>query len=206
MPTTLHRVWHGDGVQAGGTKCQFAKAVAKALSRFGYYHLEVSELKSLGTGQISDRIGYYGENLADFIAWTKSDPEGTAIYETILPRCGSCSPRWNQLLSRRPDQTNRVWHSTSGTTGLHNSTGYERRNHVYPWHALHLKRAPQAGGSVHRRARNRTASSSSPMANRKICRSRLSANGAGTRPKSCSRRTRHLSSIFSKICSPQSRW
>jgi predicted ATPase len=85
MPTTLHRVWHGaPGIHALAPNVRFAKAVAKALSRFGYYHLEVSELKTLGTGQDTDRVGYYGEGLPDFIAWTKSDPERTPIYESVV--------------------------------------------------------------------------------------------------------------------------
>jgi hypothetical protein len=85
MPTTLHRVWHGaTGVHPLAPNVRFAKAVAKALSRFGYYHLEVSELKALGTGQDTDRVGYYGEGLPDFVAWIKSDPERTPIYEAIM--------------------------------------------------------------------------------------------------------------------------
>ena len=84
MPTILHRVWHSaPGVNSQAPNVKVAKAVAQALSRFAYYHLEVSELKSLGIGQDSDRIGYYGEGLPEFIAWTKS-PEHTPIYEKIL--------------------------------------------------------------------------------------------------------------------------
>ncbi len=83
-PTTLHRVWHSaPGVHPQSPNVRYAKAVAKALSRFGYYHLEVSELKGLGTGQDTDRVGYYGEGLPDFIAWAKSDPERT-IYESVV--------------------------------------------------------------------------------------------------------------------------
>lgn len=84
MPTVLHRVWHGEGVKAEAPNVRLAKAVAKALSRFGYYHLEVSELKALGTGQPINRIGYYGENLPDFVAWAKSDPDYSTLYQTIL--------------------------------------------------------------------------------------------------------------------------
>jgi len=83
-PTTLHRVWHSaPGVHPQSPNVRYAKAVAKALSLFGYYHLEVSELKGLGTGQDTDRVGYYGEGLPDFIAWAKSDPERT-IYESVV--------------------------------------------------------------------------------------------------------------------------
>jgi len=83
-PTTLHRVWHSaPGVHPQSPNVRYAKAVAKALSRSGYYHFEVSELKGLGTGQDTDRVGYYGEGLPDFIAWAKSDPERT-IYESVV--------------------------------------------------------------------------------------------------------------------------
>jgi predicted ATPase len=99
MPTILHRVWHGEGVKPEAPNVRFAKAVAKALSRFGYYHLEVSELKSLGTGQPSNRIGYYGENLADFIAWTKSDPEGTSIYAAILAEMRQLLPSLESIIA-----------------------------------------------------------------------------------------------------------
>ena len=84
MPSILHRVWHGDGVRNEAPNVRFAKAVAKALLSFGYYHLEVGELKELGTGQDVDRIRYRGEGLPDFIAWTKSDPEAASVYEGIL--------------------------------------------------------------------------------------------------------------------------
>jgi predicted ATPase len=106
MPTILHRVWHGDGVRQEAPNVKFAKTVAKALSRFGYYHLEVSALKSLGTGQLSDRIGYNGQNLADFIAWTKSVPEGTAIYETILAEMQQLLPLLESIIvaQTRSDQ------------------------------------------------------------------------------------------------------
>src|SRR5260370_8091164 len=84
MANILNRVWHSaPGVNSQAPNVKVAKAVAQALSRFAYYHLEVSELKSLGIGQDSDRIGYYGEGLPEFIAWTKS-PEHTPIYEKIL--------------------------------------------------------------------------------------------------------------------------
>ena len=124
MPTTLHRVWHGQGVHQDAPNVRFAKEVARALSRFGYYHLEVSELKTLGAGQLASRIGYYGENLADFIAWTKSDPAsrrfddnqvvdltsgpepnaqpirpGSVIYETILREMQQLLPSLESMIS-----------------------------------------------------------------------------------------------------------
>lgn len=106
MPTILHRVWHGDGVQSEAPNVRFAKAVAMALSRVGYYHLEASNLKSLGSGESSDRIGYYGENVADFIAWTKSDTAHNAIYEAILAEMRQLLPPLESMIvtQTRTDQ------------------------------------------------------------------------------------------------------
>ncbi|HEV2961944.1 MAG TPA: ATP-binding protein [Candidatus Angelobacter sp.] len=99
MPTVLHRVWHGSpGVNAVAPNVKFARAVAQALSRFGYYHLEVSELKSLGIGQESERIGYYGQGLPEFIAWTKSDPEHTPIYQEILAEMRELVPSLESII------------------------------------------------------------------------------------------------------------
>jgi len=68
-PTLLHRVYHNHpSIHHNAPNVAFAKDVARALNRIGYYHLSVSELKSLGTGQPWDRIGYYGNRLPDFIA------------------------------------------------------------------------------------------------------------------------------------------
>ncbi len=98
MPTMLHRVWHSvPGVNPHAPNVKFARAVAQSLSRFGYYHLEVSELKSLGIGQDSDRIGYYGEGLPEFIAWTKS-PEQTPIYESILAEMRELFPSLESII------------------------------------------------------------------------------------------------------------
>ena len=84
-PTLLHRVHHNHpSVARNAPNVVFAKAVARVLNRFGYYHLSVSELKSLGTGQPLDRIGYYGNRLPDFIAWTKFEEANVPIYEQIL--------------------------------------------------------------------------------------------------------------------------
>ncbi|NQU20005.1 MAG: AAA family ATPase [Candidatus Nealsonbacteria bacterium] len=83
-PTILNRVWHNDSrVTLDAPGPRFARAVAKALSSFGYYHLEVSSLKALGEGQPWNRIGYRGEHLPDFLAWLKSHPEEPA-YAAIM--------------------------------------------------------------------------------------------------------------------------
>ena len=106
MPTILHRVWRGEVQRPEAPNVRFAKAAAKALSRFGYYHLEVSELKSLGTGERADRIGYYGENLADFFAWAKSEPEGAGTYAAILDEMRKLLPSLESIIvtQARPDR------------------------------------------------------------------------------------------------------
>jgi hypothetical protein len=99
MPTVLHRVWHHErGVNPQVPNVQFARAVATAISRFGYYHLEAGELKSLGTGQHMDRIGYYGESVPDFLASVKSDPERAFIYEKILAEMRELLPTLDSII------------------------------------------------------------------------------------------------------------
>lgn len=98
MPSILHRVWHGDVVRSEAPNVRFARAVAKALSSFGYYHLEVGALKELGTGQAVDRIRYRGEGLPDFIAWTKSAPDGTPVYEAILAEMRQLLPSLESII------------------------------------------------------------------------------------------------------------
>lgn len=98
MPTTLHRVWHGMGVADQAPNVRFARSVAKALSSFGYYHLEVGELKELGTGQTSDRIRYRGEGLPDFMAWTRSETAGAPVYEQILSEMRQLLPSLEDIV------------------------------------------------------------------------------------------------------------
>lgn len=96
-PTILNRVWHSDPrVRAAAPGPSFAKAVAQSVSRFGYYHLEAADLKALGTGQTSDRIGYNGERLPDFIAWAKS--EAADVYHTILKQMQELLPSLEDIL------------------------------------------------------------------------------------------------------------
>jgi predicted ATPase len=84
-PTILNRVIHRVvGINLEAESVRFAAAAARTLSRTGYFHLEVSQLKRPGGGQSWDRIGYYGDRLPDFIGWIKSTAEGVPIYEAIL--------------------------------------------------------------------------------------------------------------------------
>ena len=68
--------------------------------------MEVSELKSLGTGEPANRIGYYGENLADFFAWAKSEPEGAGTYAVILDEMRKLLPSLESIIvtQARPDR------------------------------------------------------------------------------------------------------
>jgi hypothetical protein len=103
--TILNKVWHlGPGIDPDAAAVQFTKEVARALSRFAYYHLETSELKSLGDGQAWDRIEYYGGRLPDFIAWTKSDPDGMPIYDKILAEMRELLPGLQAILVTQTDR------------------------------------------------------------------------------------------------------
>ncbi|WP_165232856.1 AAA family ATPase [Aquisphaera insulae] len=83
-PTLLNRVHRKDPrIHADSLNVAFALVVARALNNFGYYHLVVSALKSNGTGQPWNRIGYYGDRLPDFLAWAKSSEENVPYYERI---------------------------------------------------------------------------------------------------------------------------
>jgi predicted ATPase len=82
-PSLLHKVWRDKVAAPGHPNVKMTKAVARSLSSVGYFHLEVSELKSLGTGQQIDRIDYYGGRLPDFIASLKSTPEHVRAYQAI---------------------------------------------------------------------------------------------------------------------------
>lgn len=82
--TLLNRAHRGyPAIHMSAPRAIFAKEVARSLNRFGYYHLSAPELKSLGTSQSWDRIGYYGDRLPDFIAWAKSSEGVSPIYEQI---------------------------------------------------------------------------------------------------------------------------
>ncbi|MBI4609674.1 MAG: AAA family ATPase [Candidatus Rokubacteria bacterium] len=97
-PTTLNQVWHRDPrVRQTAAGPLFARDVAEVLSRFGYFHLEASELKSLGTGQSWERIGYNGDRLPDFIAWAKGEP-GAKVYESILMQMRELLPELEDIL------------------------------------------------------------------------------------------------------------
>lgn len=97
-PSILHKVRRSAGIDPNATNVQMAKAVAGALSRVGYYHLEVSELKSLGSGQSTDRIDYYGGRLPDFLAGLRSMPEHAATYESIRSGLGELLPGLDSIL------------------------------------------------------------------------------------------------------------
>jgi predicted ATPase len=98
-PTLLNKVYRKDqGVGHDAPNVRFARDVARSLNRFGYYHLTVSELKTLGTGQNWDRIGYYGNRLPDFIAWTKSSEENPSYYQTILESMRDLLPELEEII------------------------------------------------------------------------------------------------------------
>ena len=106
-PTLLNRVFHND-LQISKTheSVRFTAEVARSLSRFGYYHLSVAELKALGTGQPSDRIRYYGFGLPDFLAWTKFDEQNAQVYKKIYEAMQGLLPNLDSIIvtQARSDQ------------------------------------------------------------------------------------------------------
>lgn len=82
-PSVLCKVRRGRVQAPDAPNVKMARAVGRSLSSVGYYHLEVSELKALGSGQETDRIDYYGGRLPDFIAWLKSNPDHAAAYQAL---------------------------------------------------------------------------------------------------------------------------
>ena len=99
-PTIMNRIWSPDPrVRQTAPGPSFARTVARSISRFGYYHLEAAELKSLGTGESSSRIGYNGERLPDFIAWAKSEANGA--YPAILKQMQEILPGLEDILVTR---------------------------------------------------------------------------------------------------------
>ncbi len=101
-PSLLHKVWHKApdlNITAAGVR--FALSVARNLSKIGYFHLEVSELKKRGTGQSVERIGYYGGRLPDFIGWTKSREEGAPVYQAILSEMKEVLPELESIIVTR---------------------------------------------------------------------------------------------------------
>ncbi len=98
-PTLLNRVYRQDPrVDPASPNVVFARDAARSLNRFGYYHLTVSGLKSLGSGQSCDRIGYYGNRLPDFIACTKFDEQNASNYQTILESMRELLPELEEII------------------------------------------------------------------------------------------------------------
>lgn len=104
-PTLLNRAFHGGpDVEKSAPQVLFVKKVAQALSQFGYFHLDLSNLGSLGTGQPVDQIDYYGGRLPDFLAWARSEEEGKAIFATIVEELRGILPDLTDLILTRSDK------------------------------------------------------------------------------------------------------
>lgn len=83
-PTLLNRARRSAVPYPDAPAVKMARAVARALSSVGYFHLEVSELKGLGNGQHAEHIDYYGGRLPDFLAFLEGTPEHSASYRAIF--------------------------------------------------------------------------------------------------------------------------
>ena len=103
-PSVLNKVWYGtkpDGPLEGP---RFARSVAKALWRTGYFHLETSWLKQLSDDRESDRIGYSGQDLPGFLAGLQR--EDRPRYERVLGAMRELLPSLEQIVITRvgPDR------------------------------------------------------------------------------------------------------
>lgn len=98
-PSILHRALRVVMEPSNWLNVRFARSIARELSWLGYYHLEVSELKSLGQGRAVSRIGYYGSGLPDFIAWAKSKPDHAPdLFENLLAKMKEILPELKDLI------------------------------------------------------------------------------------------------------------
>lgn len=99
-PSVLYRVWYGSQPDDPRDGPRFARAVAKALWKTGYYHLEVSRLKQLGDDRDTDRIGYNGQDLPGFLAGVQHrDPPS---FERILTAMRELLPSLDRIVITRP--------------------------------------------------------------------------------------------------------
>lgn len=109
MPTTLHRVWHGaPGIHSMAPNVRFAKSVAKALSDSATTIWRFRNSSHLGRAKIpivSVTMAKVYQISLHGLSPTPSEPRST---NQLCPICVSCFPRWNQLSSRRTEQTNRA--------------------------------------------------------------------------------------------------
>lgn len=105
--TMLNRLRSQNGVaQSADPDIRFALGVAAELLKIGYYHLEVSRLKSPGTGQPVDRITYRGEHLPDFLARLRDEPDQRPRFAQILSKMKQLLPDLQDILVTRvrPDE------------------------------------------------------------------------------------------------------
>lgn len=77
---------------------RFARAVAHFLSLYGYYHLEVSQLRRTSEQEQSSRLGYQGESLPAFLSTLRNTPEYAVHFERILEEMRQLLPDLEDIL------------------------------------------------------------------------------------------------------------
>ncbi len=103
-PSILQKLVFAVSEHSTPVAIRFTLAVASMLSQFGYFHLEVPELKRLGDGGSAMRIGFYGSRLPDFIAWARSKPkEAPQLFESLLAKMKELLPELKDLIVTRQD-------------------------------------------------------------------------------------------------------
>jgi predicted ATPase len=73
------------------------------LSTTGYFHLEASRVRRAGSGRQITRIGYGGEDLPDFLASLKNEPQTAETFERIVTDLRELLPTTEELLILRTD-------------------------------------------------------------------------------------------------------
>jgi predicted ATPase len=103
-PTLLNLTMHpGPKMDRKAPAVRFGRAVSLALSRVGYFHLMVSNLKALGNGQPVEHLDYYGSRMPDFLAWTREAEEAAGVFKTIEGELREILPTLDKLMVTQVD-------------------------------------------------------------------------------------------------------
>lgn len=95
-PSVLNKLWHGAKPDDPNDGPRFARAVAEALRKTGYYHLEVSSLQQPSDDRDWDRIGYRGHDLPGFLACLQR--EDPLRHERILTAMRELLPNLDRIV------------------------------------------------------------------------------------------------------------
>jgi predicted ATPase len=98
-PTVLHWAWNHREKNETRPSLVFAREVARALWKFGYFHLEVSWLKEPSDGRETKRIGYSGQGLPSFLATLMRDDQPR--FDAIVAAMRELLPTLDSIIVNR---------------------------------------------------------------------------------------------------------